>query len=238
MQGSLPPLRQQLGTARNALAVLQGLAPADAAPSDADLAAVTLPRQLPVALPAELAHRRPDILAAEAQLQAAVASVGIAHAAFYPHLTLTASTGLQATQADQLFDHSSGVFGLTGSFVAPLLNRGALKAQQNAAVAAMHASAARYEQTVLQAFGQVADALQALEHDADLITATTQSGLAEATRAQLQRTAREQGSGGILPLLEAMRRQQLAELELERARAQQLQDTVRLFIALGGAAPG
>jgi NodT family efflux transporter outer membrane factor (OMF) lipoprotein len=233
----LPPLRQQLDTAHNALAVLQGQAPAAATPPDANLDAVSLPHQLPVTLPSELAHRRPDILAAESQLRAAVANVGIAHAAFYPHLTLTASTGLQATEAGQLFDHASGVFGLTGSFVAPLLNRGALKAQQNAAVAAMHGSAARYEQTVLQAFGQVADALQALEHDAELITAATQSQTAESARVELLRTAREQGSGGILPLLEATRRQHLAGLDVQRARAQQLQDTVRLFVALGGSKP-
>ena len=233
----LPPLRQQLGVARTAMALLQGEAPAAATAPDADLSAVRLPHQLPVSLPSELAHHRPDILAAESQLQAAVASVGIAHAAFYPHLTLTASTGLQATEPGQLFDRSSGVFGLTGNFVAPLLNRRALQAQQSAAVAAMHASAARYEQTVLEAFGQVADVLQALEHDAEQVTAITQSGAAEAARAQLLRTARELGSGGILPLLEATRRQRLAELDLDRARAQQLQDTVRLFVALGGAAP-
>lgn len=233
----LPPLRAQLDTARNALAVLQGQAPAAAADADSGLASLDLPRQLPVSLPSELAHRRPDVLAAESQLQAAVAGVGIAHAAFYPRLTLTASTGLQATELDQLFDHGSGVFGITGSFVAPLLNRATLRAQQQAAVAAMHATAARYEQTVLQAFGQVADALQALEHDAERLAAGDQSRAAEAARVELLRIARDEGASGILPLLEADRRRQFAELEVVKARAQQLQDTARLFVALGGSAP-
>ena len=233
----LPPVRDQLGGALNALAVLRGQPPAAAEAPHTEVAALVLPQRLPAALPSELAHRRPDILAAESQLQATVAGVGIAHAAFYPRLTLTATTGLQATELGKLFDHSSGVFGLSGSFVEPLLNRGTLRAQQDAAVAAMHASAARYEQTVLQAFGQVADALQALDHDAERLTASEQSRAAEAARVDLLRLARDEGASGILPLLEADRRRQLAELDTVRARAQQLQDTVRLFVALGGSAP-
>jgi len=90
---------------------------------------------------------------------------------------------------------------------------------------------------VLQAFGQVADTLQALEQDAAQLEAVSQSAAAEGRRAQLLRTAREQGSGGILPLLEATRKQHLAALDVQRVRAQQLQDTVRLFVALGGSPP-
>jgi outer membrane protein TolC len=74
-----------------------------------------LPQQLPRTLPAELAHRRPDILAAEAQLHAATAAVGIAAANLYPQISLTATASLQATALHALFDSNSTAGGLTGS---------------------------------------------------------------------------------------------------------------------------
>src|SRR6185312_4643690 len=93
----LPPLREQLGIARHALAVVLGEPTATAKLPELDLAQITLPAELPIGVPSELAHRRPDILAAEAQLHAATAAVGVANANLYPHITLTASTGQQAT---------------------------------------------------------------------------------------------------------------------------------------------
>jgi len=233
----LPPLRQQLAVAQTRLAILQGQAPASAPVPATPLAAITLPRRLPVALPSELAHRRPDILAAEAQLQASTEALGIAHAAFYPHILLSASTGLQATEPSALFDRDSGVFGLGAGFSAPFLNRGALKAQQRAAAEAMHASADRYQQTVLQAFGQVAEALQALDNDAAQVSARTAQESAAARESALLRTSREAGNTGLLPVLDAQRRERLAALERTRATARQLLDTVTLFVALGGADP-
>jgi len=124
---------------------------------------------LPQTLPSELAHRRPDILAAEAQLHAATAAVGIATANLYPQLSLTASASMQSTVLHSLFDSNSSAAGLTGSFTQPLFNHGALRAKERAAREAMHASLDNYEQIVLRSFGQVADALEALDHDAELI---------------------------------------------------------------------
>src|SRR6266404_7269521 len=95
----LPPLYHQLAVARHALAVLVGQTPADWSPADFELGEIKLPRELPVSLPSELVHHRPDILAAEAQLHAATAAVGIATANLYPQVTLTASGGQQAHYA-------------------------------------------------------------------------------------------------------------------------------------------
>ena len=131
--------------ARNALAIVVGKPPATVALPAFELAAITLPAELPLTLPSELAHRRPDILAAEAQLHAATAEVGVATSNLYPQITLAASGGLQATDFAHLFDRASNVFGLGGSLVAPLLDGGTLRAEQRAAVAAMHARAAQYE---------------------------------------------------------------------------------------------
>ena len=106
-QTLLPPMLQQLSLARHQLSILAGRMPADWAPPDFDLKELAVPQQLPLALPSELAHRRPDILAAEAQLHAATAGVGVATANLYPQITLSAALNLQATSPNQLFDSSS-----------------------------------------------------------------------------------------------------------------------------------
>ncbi|HEY4039974.1 MAG TPA: efflux transporter outer membrane subunit, partial [Burkholderiaceae bacterium] len=105
-QTLLPPLRQQLSTARHALSVLAGHSPSEWEPPDFTLTQLQLPGALPLSLPSELAHRRPDILAAESQLHAATAAVGVATSALYPQITLSASAGQQSTRLSHVFDQS------------------------------------------------------------------------------------------------------------------------------------
>ena len=233
----LPPLRQQLGVAQHALAVVLGQPPADAAPPELKLANLKLPQDLPVSLPSELARRRPDILAAEAQLHAATAAVGVAIANLYPHITLTASAGQQATELNHLFDRDSLAWGLTSGLVAPLFDGGTLRAQQRASVDALHASAANYEQAVLVAFGQVADALQALDNGADQLQAQARAQAAASDNLELTRRSYNEGNVGILQVLDAQRLFQQARLGYVRAQAQRYMDTTQLFLALGGSAP-
>src|SRR5258707_9030824 len=137
-----------------------GRATAGKLPDDVDLAQITLPAQVPVSLPSELAHRRPDILAAEAQLHAATSAVGVAQSNLYPKIQLTASVGEQSLKADQLFDRASNAWSIMAGLTAPVFDGGTLRAEKRAAVDAMRASAATYEQTVLEAFAQVADLLE------------------------------------------------------------------------------
>lgn len=233
----LPPLRQELSLARHALAIVLGQAPANAALPEFDLANLELPRSLPLSLPSELAHRRPDILAAEAQLHAATAAVGIANANLYPHINLTAATGQQATDFGHLFDRASNVWSLAGALVAPLFDGGTLRAEQRAAVDAMHASAANYEQTVLVAFGQVADSLQALDHGAEQLEAQLRAQDAARDNVDLTRKSYNEGNVGVLQVLDAERLYQQARLGYERARGQRYLDTATLFLALGGSGP-
>jgi NodT family efflux transporter outer membrane factor (OMF) lipoprotein len=95
----IPPLRQQLSVARHALAVLVGRFPAEWSAPDFDLAELTLPETLPATLPSELVHQRPDILAAEAQLHADSAAVGVATAQMYPSFTLSAALSGEPSRA-------------------------------------------------------------------------------------------------------------------------------------------
>jgi NodT family efflux transporter outer membrane factor (OMF) lipoprotein len=234
----LPPLRQDLATARHALSVVLGQAPATELPPDVDLAQITLPLEVPVSLPSELAHRRPDILAAEARLHAATSAVGVAQSNLYPKIQLSATVGEQSLKADQLFDRASNAWSLISGLTAPIFDGGTLRAEKRAAVEAMHASAADYEQTVLEAFAQVADLLEALDHDAEQLDAQAQAQQAAQSSLDLARASYREGNAGILLVLDAERSYQRARLGYVRAVVQRYVDTVQLFLALGGRSPG
>jgi NodT family efflux transporter outer membrane factor (OMF) lipoprotein len=232
----LPPLYHQLALARHALTVLVGQTPADWSPPDFTLDQLKLPRELPVSLPSELVHRRPDILAAEAQLHAATATVGIATSNLYPQIILTATGSQQALgdHGSQLFDHSGSAWSLIAGLTAPIFDGGRLRAERRAAINELHASAERYQQTVLESFGQVADLLDALSQDAaSLATQTSALATAESSL-ELARESFSAGNSGLLQLLDSQRQRQQAELGFVRAQAQQYLDTTQLFLALGG----
>jgi NodT family efflux transporter outer membrane factor (OMF) lipoprotein len=233
----LPPLRQQLSAARHALALLVGETPAAWQPPSLVLTDLTLPRRLPVSLPSELAHRRPDILAAEAQLHAATAAVGVATANLYPQITLSATGGFQSLPGAQLFSRSNTAWTLISGVTAPLYNGGRLRAERRAALDELEASAARYQQVVLDSFGQVADVLDALTHDAELLAAQTNANSAAEADVQLARESYSEGNSGLLEVIDAQRRRLTAQLGLLRAEAQQYLDTAQLSLALGGSVP-
>jgi NodT family efflux transporter outer membrane factor (OMF) lipoprotein len=233
----LPPLRQDLAKARHALSVVLGQVTATELPADLDLAQITLPLEVPVSLPSELAHRRPDILAAEARLHAATSAVGVAQSNLYPKLQLSASAGQQSLKADQLFDRTNNAWSIVSGLTAPIFDGGTLRAEKRAAVDAMRASAADYEQTVLEAFGQVADLLEALDHDAEQLDAQAQAQRAAQSSLDLARASYSEGNAGVLLVLDAERSYQQARLGYVRAVVQRYLDTVQLFLALGGTSP-
>jgi NodT family efflux transporter outer membrane factor (OMF) lipoprotein len=233
----LPPLRQDLARARHALSVVLGRAPASELPNDVDLAQITLPLQVPVSLPSELAHRRPDILAAEARLHAATSAVGVAQSNLYPKIQLSASVGQQSLKADQLFDKANNAWSIISGLTAPIFDGGTLRAEKRAAVDAMRASAATYEQTVLEAFAQVADLLEGLDHDAEQLDAQAHAQQAAQSSLDLARISYKEGQAGVLQVLDAERSYQQARHGYVRAMAQRYLDTVQLFLALGGTSP-
>jgi NodT family efflux transporter outer membrane factor (OMF) lipoprotein len=229
-----PGLDQQLSAAKHALAVLTGRAPGDWSPPDFDLTALTLPGALPVSLPSELVHQRPDIQAAEAQLHAASARIGIATARLYPTITLSAGITASSLNGSNLFDPASLVWSIAGGLSQPVFDGGTRRAERRAALADFKATAADYRQTVLQSFGQVADILQALNHDADLLAAQQHALDMASQSVRLQRINYAEGGAGILNLLDAQRQYQQASLGYVRAQAQRYQDTIQLLVAMGG----
>ena len=233
----LPPLRQDLAKAHHALSVVLGRVPAAALPADVDLDAIALPMELPVSLPSELAHSRPDILAAEARLHAATSAVGVAASNLYPQIQLSASATLESVTPSGLFERSSGAWSLVSGLTQPIFDGGTLRAEKRAALDAMHSSAADYQQTVLTAFAQVADVLEALDHDAEELDAQTQAEQHAKQRLELERLSYSEGNSGVIQVLDAERSYQRARLGYVRAQAQRHVDTVQLFLALGGTSP-
>ena len=233
----LPPLHQDLAKAHHALSLVLGRSPEKELPADLDLAQIVLPLEIPVSLPSELAHHRPDILAAEARLHAATSAVGIAQSNFYPKIQLTGTVGPQAVTSGGLFDRSSIAWSLISGLTMPLFDGGTLHAQKRAAVDAMRASAASYQETVLEAFTQVADLLDALAHDAEQLDAQDQAQKAAEANLSLTRAAYQEGNVGILRVLDAQRSYQQARLGFVQTTAQRYLDTVQLFLALGGTPP-
>jgi NodT family efflux transporter outer membrane factor (OMF) lipoprotein len=229
----LPPLRQRYNAAHHALTTLTGREPAQALTFDLDLTAFELPLHVPVDLPSELVRRRPDVLSAEAQLHAATAAVGVATANLYPHITLSATFGQQATNAGDLFDSSSDAWSLISGITAPLFDGGRLRAERRAALAALAASAARYRQVVLDSFTQVADALDGIQRSAELLAAQSEALKIAQETLDLTRESYNEGHVGILQVLDAERSYQRARLGYVRAQAQRLQSTAQLYVALG-----
>jgi NodT family efflux transporter outer membrane factor (OMF) lipoprotein len=234
-QALQPAIEQERDVAAHALAVLVGQPPGAWSAPELNLMNLTRPQAPPVSLPSTLARERPDILAAEAQLRVAAAEVGIATAQLFPDISLSAGISTTGLRIGDLFSPAGLVWSVAAGLTQPIFDAGRRGAQRRAALALFKASAADYQQTVLEAFGQVANILQSLSHDAQLEEAQMRA-LNTASRAvELERINYQRGGATILDLLDAQRQHQQALLGYIRAEAQRLSNTVELYIALGGA---
>jgi NodT family efflux transporter outer membrane factor (OMF) lipoprotein len=234
----LPPLNQALSVARHALAVLTGRPPGNWEPPDFDLDKLSVPEELPVAVPSDLVHQRPDILAAEATLHASSAAVGVATANLYPNLSLSAAWSRSAASPDALFNPASVIWNIAASLTQPLFHGGTLTAQRRAAVEDFNTDLASYRDTVLVSFGQVADVLRALEHDAELLEAQRTAIEAAQSSLDLIQESYRVGQASLLQVLDAQRLLFQARLGFVRTKAQRLFDTSQLYVAMGGAWTG
>jgi NodT family efflux transporter outer membrane factor (OMF) lipoprotein len=227
----LPPLRQELSVTQDVLSSLIGAAPSDWTAPDVDLDDLRLAEHLPVALPSELVHRRPDISAAEAQLHAASATLGIATANLYPQFTLSAAIGEQGLLGG---GPSETAWNIVGGLTAPMFHGGTLTAERRAAQDEYRAAFAAYRQTVLEAFSQVAAALQALGNDAASLSTQQHALQSAGASLSLTRQAYAAGNAGYVQVLDAQRLHQQAQLGEVQADSQRYVDAVKLLLAAGG----
>jgi NodT family efflux transporter outer membrane factor (OMF) lipoprotein len=231
-QRVLPPLRRQLLTVQHAEAVLLGRTP-DAAPAPLSLEELRLPDRLPVAVPSELLHQRPDILAAEEAVRAGADAAGAATAAMFPSLTLSASFGHGGFDWSTFSSPAGAIWGVGASLTQPLFHGGALRARQREYQAAYEAAVAQYRQTVLAALSSVADTLVSLEEDAKELEQTQRS--ADALH-QVQQEIEGRYAEGAAPqyaVLGARSQYQNAYVAYIAARATRLTDSAALLDAMG-----
>jgi len=230
-RASIVPQRNQLEQTNHLLAILIGKPPGDAPMPQFTLTDFTLPTNLPLRIPSELVHQRPDIQASEALLHVANAQYGVAVSRLYPQLTLSSSLG-SLTNAS-LFGPGSMVWGVGGQIAQPLFDAG-LQPGVNAAEAGFNAAAANYRQTVLQALRNVADVLRALDNDAQALQAQTAADGSAQQSLELVQQQYRLGAANYLQLLTAQQQEQKTRISLTAAQAQRLADTAALYQSMGG----
>ncbi len=189
---------------------------------------------VPQSLPADLLSRRPDILGAQARIEAAEAGRSVAHKAFYPNINLNALIGTQALGLGNLFSTSAGTYGAGAAIHLPIFEGGKLRADQEAATARLDSAIAAYNGAVLGAVRETADALAQLDTaKADLVhQREVVQGLSDVSRLNRVRVAsgldsRVELIGSDIRLLQAQ--QDEANLEAQAALS-----NVQLLVAIGG----
>jgi NodT family efflux transporter outer membrane factor (OMF) lipoprotein len=229
-QASLPPVEAQLDIVNHQLALLMGKTPADAHIEEISLDSLNLPRELPVRLPSLLVRQRPDICAAEALLHQASAQVGVATANLYPQVVLSGSGGGIGTS----FTSGGSVWNVGMSLTQPIFSGGSLRAERRRAVAAYEEAGSTYQQTVLEAFREVADALRAIDHDAQALHDRNEA--ADQAEGAYRIASHRYEAGGIsqLSLLDAQRQQLQTALDRVIYQGARYSDSATLFQALGG----
>ncbi|MGA2397092.1 MAG: efflux transporter outer membrane subunit [Steroidobacteraceae bacterium] len=233
-QATLAPLKQQISHTEDLLATLEGVTPSNATLPEIDLTALSLPVDLPVSLPSDLAHQRPDILSSEAQLHAASANIGVATAAMFPSVSLSGTYGGAASSFGNLSAASGRFWSIGPSATIPVFQGGRLWYGRKAAIDAYQVAQATYRQTVLDAFAQVADTLKALEHDAQALQAQVDAKRAAGEALGLLQVNYRAGLVAYLDVWAADVQFHEATIGYLQAVAQRYQDTVALFVALGG----
>jgi NodT family efflux transporter outer membrane factor (OMF) lipoprotein len=232
VRASLPQLQRSLAAAQAQLAVYLGKLPMQSTATNFSLDELTLPAEVPLGLPSELVRRRPDVLAAEAQLHRASAEVGVATADLLPKLTLGASAGASSNEWSGLFDNRT--FTVGADLVQPLFRGGSLLAQKRAAQAAYDRALADYRLTVLNAFKNTADAVQAVVADAESLRAQHEALRAAQHGLQLTEQQYRLGGASHLDLLTAQRQARQAQIDYLQRLASRYQNTAALMLAVGG----
>ena len=226
---------RQVQLDQNALALLVG-APLDdkLLSSLGNLDSQHFIESLPVGLPSQVLLRRPDIIQAEHQLQAANANIGVARSAFFPTLSLTGSAGFGSSGLAGLFQAGSGAWSVAPQIVAPIFDAGRNEANLDSAKANRQIAVATYEKAIQTAFREVSDGLasqgtlsEQLAAQAALVTATQDS-------TRLSQARYDKGIDSYLNVLDAQRSLYAAQQDLIAVQTARLSNLVGLYKALGG----
>ena len=230
---TIPALQQQIEQTENQISLLLGKDPGGVL-RGRSLTEQEMPPEVPAGLPSALLERRPDIRAAEQNLIAANAEIGVARAAYFPQISLSGFLGGQGTQLSSLFAGPSGIWNFTPQVVQPIYIGGRLKSEVRLAQAQRDSALIQYQKSIQTAFTEVSDALIAHQRvresreQQELLVAALQD------RTNLAYVRYRGGVDTLLNALDSDRDLFQAELALSQIRLNELNSVVQLYKALGG----
>ena len=233
LDAAIPPLRQQLDQAIDALAILVGKTPEEIETATETFAQLSHPDVRP-GLPSALLARRPDVAEAEAALIAANANIQVARAAFFPSIDLTAQGGFISSALSDVLKPSSAIYTLTAGLTQPIFEGGALEGQFDLAQARYDELLADYRKAVLSAFGNVEDALVAVRDSTEQERRQQQAVVTAQRAYDFARKQMQAGTINILTVLNTENALFSAQDALVQAKSAHFQALVGLFGALGG----
>ncbi|SDS23044.1 efflux transporter, outer membrane factor (OMF) lipoprotein, NodT family [Mucilaginibacter mallensis] len=230
----IPQFEQNIAIQENALSILAGQLPEKITRSTT-LDQITMPANLSTGIPSAMVSRRPDVQSAELALVVANANVGINKASMYPALRITADGGVNSFKASNWFNIPSSLFGIVaGSVLQPLLDHKELKTQYDVAQVNREKAVLQFRQTVLNAVGDVSDALVKIEklNQQETIAAKRVNTLNQATaNASL---LFKNGMADYLEVITAQSNVLQSQLELATIKRDELSAVSELYQSLGG----
>jgi multidrug efflux system outer membrane protein len=230
---TIPDLERRIEQQENFISTLLGNNPGPVA-RGAKLTEQPHAPEVPVGLPSTLLERRPDIREAEAQLIAANAQIGVAKAAYFPQITLTASGGYQSSALTGLFTGPAGLWSFAGSLAQPIFTGGRIRSNVKFTEARQQEAALVYQQTIQQAFRGVSDALVEYRKDREFRQQQEQLAFSAEDAARLSETRYRGGAASYLEVLTNETNYFDAELGLAQAQLNELLGLVRIYRNLGG----
>jgi outer membrane protein, multidrug efflux system len=230
---TIPDAERQIGLQEDLISTLTGENP-HAIRRGLPLTDQPAPPEVPSGLPSQLLERRPDIRAAEEQLAAATANIGVARAAFFPSLPLTGGAGILSTNFSALFSGPGAGWNFSAPLTQPIFEAGRLRAALQLSEAQQQESLLTYQQTIQNAFREVSDALieyrkyREFRDHQERLTAAAQDA------ARLSDLRYRAGATSYLEVLTSQTNWFSAQLNLARARLNERLSFVQLYTALGG----
>ena len=230
---TIPTLQEQIEQTENQINLLLGKNPGEIR-RGRSLTAQDFPPEVPAGLPSSLLERRPDIRAAEQNLIAANAEIGVAKAAYFPQISLSGFLGGQGTQLSSLFSGRSAVWSLTPQVTQPIFTAGRLRSNVRLSEAEQQSALIEYEKAIQTAFSEVSDALIAHQRVRESRVQQELLVVALEDRTRLAYVRYRGGVDALLNALDADRDLFQAELSLSQIRLSELLSVVQLYKALGG----
>jgi multidrug efflux system outer membrane protein len=230
---TIPQLQERIEQTENQISLLLGKNPGEVV-RGRSLTEQELPPEVPTGLPSALLERRPDIRAAEQNLAAANAEIGVAKAAYFPQISLSGFLGGQSTQLSSLFTSPNRVWTLTPQVTQPVFTAGRLKSNVKLTEAQRQSALIQYQKAIQTGFADVSNALIAHQRVRE---SRVQQELLVTALADRKRLAYVRYRGGVDTLLNALDADRdlfQAQLALSQTRLNEVLSVVQLYKALGG----